>query len=136
MSFITKTALLTAVVRVAPALEQGEKWLTAGLGLAAYALLYPFEAIQLRMCAEVDRERFYPNVRECFSKIKKNEGVRVFYRAFPLGCLLLGGQVVAATESVRIAQELPGLSGAERCAALVGVLATAELLLFPLSTLK
>lgn len=37
-----------------------------------YAVLYPLEIINLHMSAEVERDRFYRNTRECVSKIKKN----------------------------------------------------------------
>ena len=57
--------------------ESSKEWsyrdsLTIGLGLVGYSLFYPLEFINIRMSVEVELQRFYSNVRECISKIKKN----------------------------------------------------------------
>lgn len=79
--FISKSAIVTAASRVTDvslADSPGHRlwattdWLSVGFGLLGYAVLYPLEIVNLHMSAEVERDRFYRNVRECVSKIKKN----------------------------------------------------------------
>ena len=74
-----KSSLLTASAR-ATDLSQNHsaaEWthhdsLSLGFALVGYCLLYPLEIMHLRMSVEVEYQRFYSNVRECVSKIKRN----------------------------------------------------------------
>lgn len=76
--FLTRSALLTTAVKVPNYVlssrdELGiEKMISLGVGLLGYIVLYPIEMINMRMCSEIEKQRFYGNVRECVSKIKKN----------------------------------------------------------------
>lgn len=102
MPFISKTALVTAVSKVsdlglADSIDRNTwgttDWLSVGFGALGYAVLYPLEIINLHMSAEVERDRFYRNVRECVSKIRKNEGVKTLYRGFWYSCSLFSLQL-------------------------------------------
>lgn len=79
--FISKSALVTAASKITDVglpdssnqhIWGTTDWLSVGFGVMGYAVLYPLEIISLHMSAEVERDRFYRNTRECVSKIKKN----------------------------------------------------------------
>lgn len=79
MPFITKMGLLnmsTKVTEIAmknrPEGKEGKTVLMFGFATLGYFLTYPLELVNIRMSTEVERERFYIGIRQCFSKIKKN----------------------------------------------------------------
>lgn len=70
-----------------------------------YALLYPFELVQIRMLAQLGRERFYTNARECLWKMRKNEGAKSLFRGFSLGYVNFISQVFFVKEMISLMED-------------------------------
>ena len=49
--------------------------------------------MKIRMSQDVEALRFYKNLSDCFSKMKKYEGKKSFYQGFTIGFLHLYAQI-------------------------------------------
>ena len=81
--------------------------------------------------------RFYPNVRDCLSKVKKNEGLKAFYRGFFFSTTIFSGQLGLIKYGKKfVEREGRTYSEWERAGLLVGLIGLSELLFYPLLTVK
>ncbi len=88
--YILKASPLLFIMNMAQGLElkskqKFESLIFNSIAVSSYLFLYPFEIMRIRMCADVEQNRFYNNLRDCFSKIKKNEGIKSLFRGSLFG---------------------------------------------------
>ena len=140
--FIMRASLIAGAVQGAQMLKEGDSttrnMITMGAATLAYTLVYPLEIAGLRMCAELERFRFYKSTRDTFSHIRKNEGIRTVFRGLPYAYLLFMGQLyVTLNANHHIRDLLPSSFGQwQQGLTILGSYLIGEAVIYPFLTLK